>query len=161
MSIDPIGSVDGTTGTIAVAPLYDIDPSERRLEARQEYDLSRLTPGDQDFLSAVFGPRVITIEDLAQAREVSQDRAEAVLEAVALSDAREAARLQANQFVSDLLQDRQNGVLPAGTEITASYVEARFDQYAEVNESVTAQNRAAAQEYFSDRVQGAQVDLLA
>ncbi len=166
MSIDPIGAIDTSPGVIGVAPLYD--PTEMRFTERAPNplnDVSVLTAGDREFLSAVFGSRIVTIEDFAQAQ--AEDRAEIqdVAQAQQLSDnlaqnrAEELA--QAEQFVADLIRDRQNGRLPIGTELTATYVEARFDEYAQVNDSVTQQNLESARAYFNDRVQGAQVDLLA
>jgi hypothetical protein len=155
VSIEPIGSIDaGSTATIALQQLYRVDPAERRLYARDQYDVNVLTAGDREFLSAVFGPKIVTIEDLAQAQGLAE-----------ADDRAQVERIQANQFIADLIADRQSGALPIGTELTSTYVQAKFDEYVDLNGTVTnpltEQNLIDARSYFNDRVQGAAIDLKA
>lgn len=150
MTIEPIGNIDARhTSMLALEQLYHFDPAERRLSARAEDDLSVLTAGDHEFLKAVFGSQLVTLGDLADVQAADQPRA--------------------NEFLTDLIRDRQNGNLPVGTEVTASYVLARFEAHVDLNGTVhnpltnrlTEQNLADAQTYFNDRVQGAAIDLQA
>lgn len=155
MSIEPIGSIDaGSTTTIALQQLYHVDPAERRLLARDRYDVNVLTVADREFLGAVFGPKIITIQDLSQAQGLAK-----------ADDRAQVERIHANQFVADLIADRQNGHLPAGTELTSTYVQAKFDAHVDLNGTVTnpltEQNMIDARNYFQDRVQGAAIDLQA
>jgi len=155
VSIEPIGSIDaGNTATIALQQLYQVDPAERRLYARDQYDVNVLTAGDREFLSAVFGPRIVTIEDLAQAQGLAE-----------ADDRAQVERIQANQFIADLIADRQSGALPIGTELTSTYVQLKFEEYVDLNGTVTnpltEQNLIDARAYFNDRVQGAAIDLQA
>lgn len=173
MSIDSIGSIDANTSVVGVQQLYAVDPAERRLAARDDFDLNVLTAGDREFLSAVFGPQVVTTQDLTEIQARDEAQVQAIDDARALDQALDQAReqnradeqLRAAQFINDLVNDRQNGQLPAGTEITASYVQARFDTYADLNGTVdnplTEQNLIDARAYFNDRVQGAAIDLQA
>jgi hypothetical protein len=150
MAIEPIGNIDARhTSLLALEQMYHFDPAERRPAAREQDDLSVLTVGDHEFLNAVFGSQITSREDLADVQ--AEDRP------------------LVNEFLTDLIRDRQNGNLPIGTEVTASYVRARFDAHVDLNGTVhnpltnrlTPQNLADAETYFNDRVQGAAIDLQA
>jgi len=138
VSIEPIGSIDaGTTTMLALAPMYEVDPVERRSRAGEPTDLASLTAADRDLLTALYGPGILTNPEAAGPP----------------------------QFLLDVIADRKSGQLPLGTELTSTYVQARFNAQVDLNGTVanplTEKNLADAQEFFNDRVQGATIDLQA
>ena len=141
MSIEPIGSVDSnTTPLIELQQVFSLTQFEHR-EPQELPGLSSLTAGDREFLTALYGPQVLAIGNRA------------------------AERAAAPQLLLDLVTDRQDGRLPIGSEVTSTYVRARFDAHVDLNGTVTnpltEKNLADALTYFSDRVQGAAIDLQA
>jgi hypothetical protein len=64
-----------------------------------------------------------------------------------------------------VIADRKDGQLPIGTELTSTYVHARYQAHLALNGAVsnplTERNLLDAQAYFNDRLQGATIDLQA
>jgi hypothetical protein len=142
VSIEPIGSVDSnTTPLIELRQVFQVTSVERRTTAEDVSDLAYLTAGDRDFLTALYGPGVLTVANTAT------------------------ERFGTAQFLLDVIADRKDGQLPIGTELTSTYVQTRFDAHVDLNGTVrnplTEQDLAAAHAYFNDRVQGAAIDLQA
>lgn len=142
MSIEPIGSVDSnTTPLIELRQVFQVTTIERRSAAEDASDLQYLTAGDWDLLTALYGPDILTVAGTA------------------------AEGPGTPQFLLDVIADRKDGLLPIGTELTSTYVQAKFDSHVDLNGTVTnpltEQNLADANAYFHDRVQGAAIDLQA
>ena len=142
MSIEPIGSVDSnTTPLIELRQVFQVTALDRRSAVEDASDLQYLTAGDRDFLTALYGPDILTVAGTV------------------------AERLTTPQFLLDVIADRKDGQLPIGTELTSTYVQAKFDAHVDLNGTVrnplTEQNLADASAYFNDRVQGATIDLQA
>jgi hypothetical protein len=142
VSIEPIGSVDSnTTPLIEIMQAFQIAASQRHPSAQQSNGIGYLTAGDREFLTALYGSAVLAVPSTS------------------------AERFGTPQFLLDVIADRKNGNLPIGTELTSSYVQARFDAHVDLNGTLTnpltEQNLHDAQIYFNDRVQGAAIDLKA
>jgi hypothetical protein len=142
VSIEPIGSVDSnTTPLIELQQLFQMTHvADRRSPADDVSDLQYLSAGDREFLAALYGPGILATDPAA-------------------------GRFETPQFLLDVIADRKDGLLPLGTELTSTYVQAKFDRHVDLNGTVTnpltEQNLLDAQAYFNDRVQGAAIDLKA
>jgi hypothetical protein len=138
VSIEPIGSIDSnTTPLIELVQVFQMGATERQPVPHDPTGIAALTAGDRDLLTALYGPEVLTPTSI----------------------------LETPQFMVDVIADRMSGRLPEGTELTSTYVQARFDAYADLNGTVrnplTEQNLLDARIFFFDRVQGAAIDLKA
>jgi len=141
MTIEPIGSIDSnTTPLIELLQVFQVHSRERH-PVVHEPDTSYLTAGDREFLTTVYGPRVLALGDSG------------------------AKRFGTPQFLLDVVADRKSGRLPIGTELTATYVQARFDAHVDLNETVsnplTEQNLRDAWAFFHERTQGGAIDVQA
>jgi len=142
VNIEPIGSIDSnSTPLIELLQVLQTSQSHRHATARQPSDLAYLTAGDRDFLTAVYGPGVLVAAGTA------------------------VERFGTPQFLLDVIADRKDGQLPIGTELTSTYVQARYQAHVDLNGMVTnpltERNLLDAQAYFDHRIQGAAIDLQA
>lgn len=163
MSIEPVAGIESYTTVLAtqrasevedlsqaqqaaradqIARTEEIAQAQAALAATRSDGAASLTAGDRDFLGFLYGPDVLNTLGIN-----GQSGSETP------------------QFLLDVLNDRQTGVLPAGTEITSSYIEARYDAYLSatgayaVSNPLTATDLEIAQDYFDRRSAGAAVDL--
>ena len=142
MNIEPIGSIDSnSTPLIELLQVFQTGQSQRHPIAQEASDIAHLTAGDRDFLTAVYGPGVLTVASTS------------------------AERFGTPQFLLDVIADRKDGQLPIGTELTSTYVHARYQAHLDLNGTVshplTERNLLDAQAYFHGRIQGATIDLQA
>lgn len=142
MSIEPIGSIDSnTTSLVELLQVYQLNPGDRHPVTPDLRGISYLTAGDRDLLTALFGPGVLLL-------------ANTLIE-----------RYGTPQFMLDVIADRKDGQLPVGTELTSTYVQARFDAHANLDGSLahplTERNLVDARAYFDNRLQGSAIDLQA
>jgi hypothetical protein len=142
VNIEPIGSIDSnSTPLLELLQVFQTGQSHRHPGAPEDSGIARLTAGDRDFFTAVYGPGVLTVASTG------------------------AERFGTPQFLLDVIADRKDGQLPIGTELTSTYVHARYQAHLDLNRAVTnpltEQNLLDAQMYFNDRVQGAAIDLQA
>jgi hypothetical protein len=143
MNIEPIGRIDSnSTPLIELLQVFQMTQSHRQTARAAEVSgLTYLTAADREFLTAIYGPAVLTIA------------------------ATDAEQVRTPQFLLDVIEDRMGGHLPIGTELTSTYVHTRFDAHADrkgmIAHPLTERNLLDAQAFFDRRVQGAAIDVQA
>ncbi len=143
MNIEPIGRIDSnSTPLIELLQVFQMTQSHRQTAREAEVSgLTYLTAADREFLTAIYGPAVLTIA------------------------ATDTEQVRTPQFLLDVIEDRMAGRLPIGTELTSTYVHARFDAHADLKGMIahplTERNLLDAQTFFNRRVQGAAIDVQA
>lgn len=147
MYIDPVSSTAATaSAAIAATAAIDFVESINRNHAEAvPIKPFGLTGGDLDVIRSMFGP------------ELAHNAARI---------AAGATGLPSNHFITILIANRASGLLPAGVQISAAYLQAMYDKYAnysgpgEISNPLTEQNLADALEFLRQRrSEGGQIDI--
>jgi hypothetical protein len=128
-----IRAISSTTPGLGYGTPHPGGPGVRRPVVEDPSGLSRLTWEDRELVGAMFGP-----DRLATGRDDDLPA-----------------------FVWLVVEDRRTGRLPAGSEITSSYLHAVRAGYPVEANPLTEQTLAAALAFLARRGQGATVDIRA
>jgi hypothetical protein len=129
-----IRSISSTAPGLGFAPPRSGGPAPRRPMSEDSSVLSALTWGDREIIGAMFGPEALTRRD-----ELGEPHG-------------------LPPFVWLVTEDRRTGRLPAGSEITTSYLNAVWSMS---STPLTEQTLAAGLAFIGQRQAGATVDIRA
>jgi hypothetical protein len=135
-----IGSIGNLPLPFTSTPTRVDGRTEGRTGVPDPSPLSYLTSGDRDLISAMFGPDALNNGSDGSGKPVAIPA-----------------------FVVILIVDRRSGLLPAGVEVTRTYLRSMWDHFANSTGSVgnplTRKNLTDGLEFLGRRSHGSLVDL--